>query len=115
MTTGKEHTDRPTSPASPDRYVLPVSGDMDLDHVDRLRASLRTGLCEAPQGADIVLDLRNSSFCDSAGLNALLTAREQARERGHHLRLAAPSHQMIRVLEITGTVGLFALEPAVAA
>lgn len=34
------------------------------------------------------VDLRNSCFCDSAGLNALLAARQHARERGTHLMLA---------------------------
>ncbi|MEV7617751.1 STAS domain-containing protein [Streptomyces sp. NPDC089799] len=107
--TSKEHTDPLTALAGPDRYVVPVRGDMDFEHADRLRETLTAVLSRAPAGSDVVVDLRNSSFCDSAGLNALLAARQQARERGVRIRLAAPSHQMVRVLELTGSDGLFTL------
>ncbi|MFB6615171.1 STAS domain-containing protein [Streptomyces sp. NPDC085524] len=114
MVSGKGHTDQRTTPQEQDRYVLRVSGDMDLDHAEELRSSLMTALSEAPEGSDIVVDLRHSSFCDSAGLNALLAARLQAQVAGHRIRLAAPSHQMIRLLELTGSADLFPLGPAVA-
>lgn len=112
MDTGKEPGDRLIPPRDPERYVLRVSGEMDLDHVEELRTSLTTALSEAPEGADLVVDLQNSSFCDSSGLNFLLAARQEAGMLGHHLRLAAPSHQMIRLLQLTGSDALFALEPA---
>ncbi|MFD8637564.1 STAS domain-containing protein [Streptomyces sp. NPDC059533] len=114
MTIGKGDTDRRRTLPGQDPYVLRVSGDMDLDHADQLRASLDTALSEAPEGSDVIVDLQNSSFCDSTGLNALLAAREEARILGHRLLLAAPSHQMIRLLELTGSDGLFTLLPAVA-
>ncbi|MEU6300086.1 STAS domain-containing protein [Streptomyces erythrochromogenes] len=96
-----------------DPYVVRVTGDMDLDHAGELRQTLAAALAQAPEGAEIIVDLRNSSFCDSAGLNTLLDARRQAARTGHVLRLAAPSHQLLRLLELTGSSGSFPLDATV--
>ncbi|MGW5420486.1 STAS domain-containing protein [Streptomyces sp. NPDC003943] len=114
MTSGEERTSHDAAGRRvPDMYVLRVSGDMDLDHSAELRSSFLTAVAEAPRGTEIVFDLQNSSFCDSTGLNVLLAARELALESGHGITLAAPSHQMVRLLEITGSVELFGFRPAV--
>ncbi|CAL9341561.1 Putative anti-sigma factor antagonist [Streptomyces sp. enrichment culture] len=89
------------------RCVVRVSGEMDLDHASELRTALDRAISRAADRADVVVDLRHSSFCDSAGLTVLLAAREKARADGHVLRLAAPSHQMLRLLELTGSFELF--------
>ncbi|THA86651.1 STAS domain-containing protein [Streptomyces sp. A0592] len=94
-------------------HVVRVSGEMDLDHAGALRETLAAALARAPEGAEIIVDLRNSSFCDSAGLNTLLDARRQAVRTGHVLRLAAPSHQLLRLLELTGSGGSFPLDATV--
>ncbi|MFF4364801.1 STAS domain-containing protein [Streptomyces sp. NPDC001594] len=98
--------------SSPGPHVVRISGEMDYDHAEQLDTVLRAAVVEAADGSDILIDLRDSSFCDSVGLNALLTARRQARAQGHLLVLAAPSHQMIRLLEQTGATDLFGLSPA---
>lgn len=116
MTSDAELSSHPvTERATPDPFVVWVSGDMDMEHAAGLRSSLLTSVGRAPRGADIILDLRNSSFCDSTGLNVLLAVRERAGESGHRLKLAAPSHQMVRLLEITDSIELFELCPAVPA
>ncbi|MFB7171748.1 STAS domain-containing protein [Streptomyces sp. NPDC056254] len=96
-----------------DRYVVEVSGDMDLDHAAELRETLAAALSQAPPGAEIIVDLRNSSFCDSTGLNTLLDAQRQGARTGHVLHLAAPSHQLLRLLELTGSGGAFPLDASV--
>ncbi|MFE6847223.1 STAS domain-containing protein [Streptomyces sp. NPDC057686] len=88
--TSKEHTVPPAALPRPGHHVVRVSGDMDFEHNRQLRAMLMAAISRAPAHSDVVVDLRNSSFCDSAGLNALLAARQQAREQGTHLMLAAP-------------------------
>ncbi|MFE7516002.1 STAS domain-containing protein [Streptomyces sp. NPDC057540] len=89
-----------------------MSGEMDYGRAsERLRASLLAALDETPSGSNLVVDLRNSSFCDSTGLNVLLAVRLRALHRGVHLVLAAPSHQMIRLLEFTGSADLFTCVP----
>ncbi|MFH7599956.1 STAS domain-containing protein [Streptomyces racemochromogenes] len=111
MTSGKDRTGRPAA-RSAEPHAVHVSGEMDLGHAEQLRAMLKAALDEAPDGADIVVDLRDSSFCDSSGLNVLLATQQRARAARHRLVLAAPSHQMVRVLELTGSTGLFTLVPA---
>lgn len=96
-----------------DTYIVRLAGDMDIHHADDVRSTLLTAIARAPRRADVVIDLRNSSFCDSSGLNVLLLARRRAQESGHSIRLAAPSHQMLRLLELTGSVGLFPVGPTV--
>ncbi|MFJ6577149.1 STAS domain-containing protein [Streptomyces sp. NPDC091368] len=113
MGTDAAATDRPRTGSASGQSVVRVSGEMDFEHVRALTASLTAALEQAPPGADIVVDLRYSSFCDSSGLNALLAARRRALRRGQRLVLAAPSHQMIRLLERTHTDTLFTYAPAV--
>ncbi|MFF0430910.1 STAS domain-containing protein [Streptomyces sp. NPDC004327] len=112
MATGATHSDRPAARTERGRNVVRVSGEMDYEHAEELRASLAAALDRAPAGSDIVVDLRNSSFCDSSGLNVLLSARLQALNQGAHVVLAAPSHQMIRLLEFTESDDLFTYVPS---
>ncbi|MFI8106144.1 STAS domain-containing protein [Streptomyces sp. NPDC086023] len=95
------------------RFVIRVTGELDINHAGDLRDALHTLVAGAEPPADIVVDLSNSSFCDSSGLNALLDGRLAALERGHTVSLAAPSHQMLRLLDLTGTTDLFPVGPAV--
>ncbi|MFF3609342.1 STAS domain-containing protein [Streptomyces sp. NPDC002463] len=111
MATGATHSDRPTARTERGRSVVRVSGEMDHEHAEELHASLAAALDRAPAGSDIVVDLQNSSFCDSSGLNVLLSVRLQALKRGVHFILAAPSHQMIRLLEFTRSDDLFTYAP----
>ncbi|GGW03436.1 hypothetical protein GCM10010230_38610 [Streptomyces narbonensis] len=89
-----------------------VSGDLDMHHAKEVRSTLLGAIAAAPPATEVIVDLTYSSFCDSSGLNALLAARQWALESGHPLRLGAPSHQMLRLMEITDTAGLFAMGPA---
>ncbi|MGW7310850.1 STAS domain-containing protein [Streptomyces sp. NPDC054835] len=114
MATGKAQASSPDTGPEPVPYVVRVRGDMDLGHKERLRASFAEALAQAPAGSDIVVDLWNSSFCDSAGLSTLLTARTKALEEGHRLVLASPGHQMIRLLELTRAEDLFRHLPSTA-
>ncbi|MGW6418972.1 STAS domain-containing protein [Streptomyces sp. NPDC055055] len=113
MATGADHT-HPTLLLA--AHVVRVNGEMDYGSASELlRASLLAALDETPSGSNLVVDLRNSSFCDSAGLNVLLAVRLRALRRGVHLVLAAPSHQMVRLLEFTGSDDLFSYVPLPAA
>ncbi|AXE24828.1 hypothetical protein C0216_16455 [Streptomyces globosus] len=115
MAVDEERTADPAAPPSAGaRCVVRVSGEMDLDHAAELRTALDTAISRAPDRADVVVDLRHSSFCDSSGLTVLLAARERAWAGGHAMRLAAPSHQLLRLLELTGSVELFSFVPAAA-
>ena len=51
-------------------------------------------------GGPLDVDLSGVSFFDSAALRAVLNARRS----NQHFRIVNPSHKVLRVLEITGTV-----------
>ncbi|MGW6534479.1 STAS domain-containing protein [Streptomyces sp. NPDC055051] len=96
----------------PEPRVVAVSGNLDMHRVEAVRSTLLRAITEAPCGAEVIVDLTFSSFCDSSGLATLVAARERAADAGHTLRLGAPCHQMLRLMEFTGTVGSFAMGPA---
>nr|WSX53641.1 STAS domain-containing protein [Streptomyces sp. NBC_00974] len=104
---------RPSSTGpNPETVVVRLSGEMDITRVSEVRTMLLRAVTRPDGPAEIVIDLSDLTFCDSSGLNALLRARLEAVESGHTLRLAAPSHQMLRLLELTGTLGLFPIDAA---
>ncbi|MFF1413012.1 STAS domain-containing protein [Streptomyces sp. NPDC058289] len=100
----------PPPPATEEAAVVRLSGEMDISRVDEVRALLLEAVTRTGGRADIIVDLSGLAFCDSAGLNLLLRARLQASESGHTLRLAAPRAQMLRLLEITGSLPLFPID-----
>ncbi|MFE5538523.1 STAS domain-containing protein [Streptomyces sp. NPDC056519] len=107
MSVAYEARTSPPADGTPGRSVVHVVDELDLDHAGALDAALRAVLADAGGPTEIVIDLRNCSFCDSSGLNALIRAREAALRAGHTLSLAAPSHQMLRLLCLTDSAALF--------
>ena len=68
------------------------------------------------QGAWMVIaDMTATTFCDSAGVTALVGAVRKANSSGAGLRVAASAPTVIRVLGITGVDQLIEIYPSVAA
>ncbi|MGW7316199.1 STAS domain-containing protein [Streptomyces sp. NPDC054854] len=86
-----------------------VIGEMDLATGPHLSDALAEALRHASPTRPLVVDCSRLTFCDSAGLNALLIARQTAQRVGVDIRLDSPNHQIQRLLTITGTVSLFPL------
>ncbi|MCX5015281.1 STAS domain-containing protein [Streptomyces sp. NBC_00555] len=78
-----------------------VSGEVDLHDAGDLRGALLTAVTTY-RGA-ITVDLHQVTFCDCAGLNALLSARNTAEQAHRSLRVTATSHTVERLLQITET------------
>lgn len=76
-------------------------GELDLVGVDQFLASLQPLLDEP---GDITIVLSDLTFMDSSGLEALLKVEQGMRGT---LRLSAPRPAVLRVFEITGTLGRF--------
>jgi anti-sigma B factor antagonist len=94
---------------TPDRgVVLRLVGDLDLDSAGELPRMVESLLTDTSPDA-LTIDLSGLVFCDSSGINALLTCRE--RIAGARLRFAAvrPRPQVLRVLELTGVAALLGL------
>ncbi|MDX3072940.1 STAS domain-containing protein [Streptomyces sp. NPDC088354] len=91
-----------------DRPLAIVAGEIDQDCAEDLRHALESALGDGPDGpGGIDVDLRDVSFCDCAGLNALLRVRLHALDSGRTVRLRAVSGQVGRLLSLSGTESLF--------
>ncbi|NDZ86167.1 STAS domain-containing protein, partial [Streptomyces sp. SID10115] len=87
------------------RRSLAVRGELDLDTGQRLRIDLDRALANAAHGLD--LDLSGVEFCDCSGLNLLLGLRQHAVQEGKAVVIRHSSPVVDRLLELTGTRGLF--------
>jgi anti-anti-sigma factor len=82
-----------------------VSGEIDHTSADLFERALVDHLLRGSDSLD--LGLGRVAFFDCAGLNALLRARSIAEHTGATLTLTALSPAVRRVLDLTGSHGLF--------
>lgn len=75
-------------------WVVVARGDYDMNSMASLADALRTA---AQKHARVVLDVSGVTFADSTFLNLLMRTHPMT-----SLRVAAPTSQLKRVLEITG-------------
>ena len=88
--------------------IVEIAGELDLHESARFEEQVSAALTDV---ATIELDASGLTFIDSAGLQALLAARDDARERGIHFRFTAVSEQVARVVEVAGLHDLLSGEP----
>ncbi|MET8948552.1 STAS domain-containing protein [Streptomyces sp. NPDC004542] len=87
------------------RPSVMVRGELDFDACGWLQRDLDDVLSRSVDG--ITLDLGAVHFCDCAGLSILLTLRRQALEQGKTVTVRSSSPMVERLLDLTGTGGLF--------
>jgi anti-anti-sigma factor len=87
-----------------DTARLTLAGELDLHTAERLARAVEQVLETAPEAIEV--DAAGLTFADSAGLRALLIARDDAEQRGASLRLSALSEPLDRLLAITGLHGV---------
>ena len=88
--------------------VVSLEGELDLATAPQLRE--RLVVLAEENDPDIVLDLTHLSFIDSTGLSVLVMALNRSRAAGGSIMLRNPSASVMRILEITGLVSVFAIE-----
>jgi anti-sigma B factor antagonist len=86
-----------------DRTLLALSGDLDLSAADALGAAV--GAAVGRGARRITIDLGQVAFCDSSGVDALVSGWQRATDAGVHLQVTNPHGIVHRVLEITGVLG----------
>lgn len=85
--------------------VVTAPEEIDLANAARLKAALlEAALAETaePGRALLVVDMSRTRFCDSAGLNALVSAARQARAEGGEVRLVITGEAVSRIVQLTG-------------
>jgi anti-sigma B factor antagonist len=84
-----------------------ATGEIDLYTAPRLQTELAAVIASAGQPPHVVVDMSGVDFCDSTGMNVLLSCLRQARERGGELELAAPHPAVRKILSVTGLDAVF--------
>lgn len=92
---------------------MAIAGEIDLYTAPRLQAEFTRLLENGP--ARIVIDMSGVEFCDSTGMNVLLSALKRLRERGGTLEVAAPRPAVRKILQVTGLDSVFTVYEAVPA
>ena len=92
--------------------VVTLAEEIDVTIADEIREHL---LSVVNQGATtLIVDMSQTTFCDSAGVTALVRAHRRATEDGTKFRAVVTSPAVSRVLEITGVDRLIDIYPTVA-
>jgi anti-anti-sigma factor len=86
--------------STPKAQTIVLAGEADLAGVPKIEAALKDASDDEP--GLIVVDLRNLTFIDSSGLQALLTGHELCRTCGHELRIVPGPENVQRLFELTG-------------
>ncbi|MEU5974070.1 STAS domain-containing protein [Streptomyces sp. NPDC047315] len=93
--------------------VLKPAGELDHHTAGLLQTPLDAALADGR--SRLVIDCSQLDFCDSTGLNVLLTARLKAEAAGGGVHLAEMQPVVARVLEITGAGAVFTMHETVQA
>lgn len=91
--------------------MLVLPDEVDLATAPDVRDQLMRGLNRG--NAHLIVDARQTAFMDSAGVNALVRARERAELLGGSLHVVTTSAPVVRVLELTGLARVVGLVPDV--
>jgi anti-anti-sigma factor len=86
--------------------MLRLTGEVDLAGAPALASALAL---LTRRGGTIGLDLTELTFMDASGINALCQAARHVGERGR-IVVFRPTTMVRRVLEITGMVGVIAID-----
>jgi anti-sigma B factor antagonist len=88
-----------------DPVIVSLAGELDIasaPHLeDRIRSLIDGGRTR------LVIELAELIFCDSTGIGILVRANNDCVAQGGHLRLAAPSRHVARVLAVVGLLDAF--------
>jgi anti-sigma B factor antagonist len=93
--------------------VVTLPEEIDVTIADTVQEELFAAMNAG--AALLIADMSKTTFCDSAGVSALVRAFRQASSSGSSLRLVIGTPAVQRVLSITGVDRLMATFPSVAA
>jgi anti-sigma B factor antagonist len=93
--------------------VVTLPTEIDVTNADMVREELLSVLSQG--AALLIADLSKTSFCDSAGVGALVRTFRRATASASAMRLVVSTSAVQRVLSITGVDRLVDTFPSVAA
>jgi anti-sigma B factor antagonist len=93
--------------------VVVLPAEVDITNADTVREELLSVL---NRGADLLItDMSRTTFCDSAGVRALVRTFRRASASASGMRLVVSAPAVLRVFAITGVDRLINIYPSVAA
>lgn len=93
--------------------VIRLPAEVDVSNAEQARQDLAEAMTQ--DASLVIADMSATTFCDSAGVTALVQAVRAANASGAGLRVATSEPAVTRVLAITGVDRLIEIYPSVAA
>lgn len=91
--------------------VITMPAEIDAINADEISRALISAA--SSDAAVLVIDMTETTFCDSAGVQAIVAAHKQAATTGTQLRLAATA--ALRILTLVGVDQLIPVFPTLEA
>ena len=91
--------------------VITMPAEIDITNADQVRQALLSAV--QPQVTVLIVDMSRTTFCDSAGVQAVIAAHRQAALTGTQLRLVAT--EVRRIFTVIGADQLIPVYPTVEA
>ncbi|MBV8220918.1 MAG: STAS domain-containing protein [Solirubrobacterales bacterium] len=90
--------------------TIKLAGEFDSATCDELVSRFEAAI-PTLGGRELVIDLGDVTFIDSAGMRAIIAVERRAGEEGVPLRLTRPPQDVIELLQITGVTDRVGLQP----
>lgn len=84
----------------PERYVVAVTGEVDISNADKLRKSIDLALEQPTE--EVCLDFDEVAYIDSTGIGVLVGAAHHAEEHGKRFAIVNAQPGVMRVAELLG-------------
>lgn len=91
--------------------VITMPAEIDISNAAQISQALLAAV--TPDVPVLIIDMTGTTFCDSAGVQAIITACQQARKTGTQLRLAATT--VLRIFTVLGADQLIPTYPTLEA
>lgn len=98
-----------SSRSQDDHAVVTITGEIDLYTAPRLHNELAAVIASAAPESRITLDMSGVDFCDSTGMNVLLSSLRTSREKSVEFALAGPRPAVKKILQVTGLDSVFTI------
>ncbi len=91
--------------------VVTMPDEIDAMNADEILGVLLSAV--TPGVTDVIIDMSGTTFCDSAGVHAVIAAQKQAAAAGIRLRLVATA--VLRIFTLIGADQLIPIYPTLEA
>jgi anti-sigma B factor antagonist len=99
--------------STPDTTVLTAAGEIDIDTVDLLRTAVAESLQAGTVTRNLVVDLNQVSYIDSAGLGVLVGTYKRVTAAAGAFTVRCCEPRVLRLFSITGLTDLLDIDDTV--